>query len=134
MTVSFGLLSSTGDILSRRHACLSLLSRGVWASRSGFDLHTHSGPVPAFLRPLKDDKIQCWMGAGCREPAGCSLEDFNFVFPSLPLSSLSPTLFVHSCVHQCDYNGEGSTFARTYVTDWFTDSAVSTASIKSKMY
>lgn len=112
-------------------SCLSLLSAGVRASQSGFDLHTHSGSVPAFTRPLKDDKIQCWMGAGSRAPAGCSLEDFNFVFHSLPFSSLSPTMFVHSCVHQCDYNRERSTFARTYVTDWLTDSA---ASIKSKMH
>lgn len=46
---------------------------------------------------------------GAVEPAGCSLEDFNFVFLSLPFSSLAPTMFVHSCVHQCDYNrGEGA--------------------------
>lgn len=43
---------------------LSLLSCGVWASRSGFDLHTHSGSVPAFAQPQKDDKIQCRMGVG----------------------------------------------------------------------
>lgn len=59
---SFWLLLSPEVILSCR--CLSLLSSGVWASWSGFDLHTHSGSVPAFVRPLKDDKIQCWMGAG----------------------------------------------------------------------
>lgn len=68
---------------------------------------------------------------GAVEPAGCSLEDFNFVFLSLPFSSLAPTMFVHSCVHQCDYNRGGrSTFVRTYVTDWLTDSWVSMASIK----
>lgn len=64
-------------------AALSL-SAGVGASQGAFDLHTHSGSVPAFARPLKDDKIQCWVGAGSREPAGCSLEDFNFAFLSLP--------------------------------------------------
>ena len=73
------------------------------------------------------------MGAGSPEPAGCSLEDFNFVFLSLPFSSVSPTVFVHSCVRQCDYNRERSTFARTYVTDWLTDSAAAAASIKNKM-
>lgn len=70
------------------------------------------------------------MPDGGWEPAGCSLEDFNLVFLSLPFSSLSPTMFVHSCVHQRDYNTERGTFARTYVTDWVT---LSTASIKSKM-
>lgn len=44
-------------------SCLTLLSSGVWPSQSGFDLHTHSGSVPAFARPLEDDTIQCWDGS-----------------------------------------------------------------------
>lgn len=47
-------------------------------------------------------------------------------FSHSPFSSLSPTMFVHSCVHQCDYNGgKRSALARTYVTDWLTESAAS---------
>lgn len=51
------LLSSPEVILSRPLSCLSLLTGDVWAGRSRFDLHTRPGSVPAFTRPLKDDKI-----------------------------------------------------------------------------
>lgn len=44
-------------------------------------------------------KYSAWMGAVSREPAGCSLEDFNFVFFSqlLPLSQIV-CAFLHSPV------------------------------------
>lgn len=59
-------------------------------------------------------KYSAWMGAVSREPAGCSLEDFNFVFFSLS-SCLFPKLFVHSCIHQCDYSWE---WAKLYSDMW----------------
>lgn len=65
------------------------------------------------------------------EPAGSSLDYFIFVFLLLLFFSLSVTMFVHSCVPQCDCNSKRGTYARMYVRDW---AAVSTASIEGKMH
>lgn len=76
---------------SRRH--------GIWAGWSGYDLHTHTGSVSVFTRPLKDDKIQCRLGVGSLQ----AVHERIFFFPlSLPFSPVSPAMFVHSCMHRRD--------------------------------
>lgn len=107
---------------------LSQTSSGEWESQSGLictltlGLFQHSR---SHSRMTKYSAVWGW------EPAGSSLDYFNFVFLLLPLFSLSVTMFVHSCVHRCDCNSKRSTFARIYVTDRAT---VSTASMESKMH
>lgn len=59
----FGLLSSPEVILSR--CCPVSLCYPVVYMQAGVGLIC---TLTAFTRPLKDDKIQCWMGAGSWEP------------------------------------------------------------------
>lgn len=129
----FWLLSGPEVILSR--CCPVSLCYPVvnGQARVGLICTLTRGSVPAFAQPLKDDKIQWWTGVGSRRPAGCSLEDFNFVFLSLPFSSLPSTMFGHSCVHHCWLQERKQHICEgvPYVTEWLIDSA---ASIINKMH